>query len=524
MRIRLLGAVGLLTVALPFGTGTVCAQGWPGYAGQGPPPGYGSPAYAPYGAPPVGPVYPGYPGAWPVPPAYGPPAYGPPAAPVSVPAAPAATTPTPAVQAPPAPATPVTPAVPAPATPVLPAPAEVAPPDAATTPAEPVIKFVGQSRPGVLPPIFSNVPERPGMERWYFSASYLIANMRPEHMATPLVSTGSTNDVHPAGIGQPATIPLLDNVNFGTFSGVGLGFGLLLGDGGCWSLDWAGRFYFPEHQRFAAASDPAGNPIIARPVFDVVNGFERAFIDAFPGIAAGGVAVDLRSAFFTTEANLTRHFQATDRVRADALFGFRLMQLSENLRINDSLTSLQNNNLKFLGNFIGAGDVVSDFDAFRTGNTFYGLQFGGRLEWAGDYFFAGTTGKLGFGATEERVKIDGATALTNAAGTTVTPGGILALPSNIGNYRRAVFGFVPEIGCDVGVRLTPHLRLTAGYSLLYWSSVTRPGDVINRSVNPATVPSDNSFNTTAGAPAPIFHFSGSSYWVSTFNFGLDFQY
>ena len=58
----------------------------------------------------------------------------------------------------------------------------------------------------------------------------------------------------------------------------------------------------------------------------------------------------------------------------------------------------------------------------------------------------------------------------------VQNGGFLALPTNIGNRSRDQFTAVPEIGFNVGRQLNNHLRVYAGYTFLYWSSVVRPGD------------------------------------------------
>ena len=74
-------------------------------------------------------------------------------------------------------------------------------------------------------------------------------------------------------------------------------------------------------------------------------------------------------------------------------------------------------------------------------------------------------------------------------------GGILALPSNIGSYSRSVFGVIPEAGLTLGVQPINHVRLTAGYSFLYWNAVARPGDQIDPRVNRGAIPGDPTFGT-----------------------------
>jgi hypothetical protein len=393
---------------------------------------------------------------------------------------------------------------------------------------EPIVKTVGQSHPGLLPPMSHNRPELPNQERFWFSAGYLVSFMRNERLATPLATTGSLGDLHPAGLGQPGTAVLFggDPVNFGAFSGVRLGAGVYCGDEQHWSLGWSGFYYFPNTVNYATRSDAAGNPIIARPIFDVVNGFERAFVDSLPGLASGGINIHMRSQLWGTEVNAGYHCCLCEGVRLGTLFGFRYMRLAEDLRISDALTPLQPNNIQFAGTFINPGDVLTDQDRFSTVNHFYGMQVGSQLHWEGERFFADAFGKLAFGATHQRVDINGATALF-PGGTGVpqiTPGGLLALPSNSGTHTRTTFGFVPEVGLDLGVRLTPHVRLSTGYSFLYWNQVMRPGDVINRAVNPSMVPSSNTFATPSGQTAPLFVSSSSPFWINTFSFMLDITY
>jgi hypothetical protein len=539
MRIRRVCASSLVALSLACAADAY-GQGWPAQINPGyPPPGYGMPGYGMpgYGMPPV---FYGQPG---VPPYAAPP-------PGYVPGYPVYPNPSYYVTGQPAPVLPSVPqtgttttVVPAQPTtrPVAPSPAPSSAPGAQPAPesipapgtgfyddvaaGEPMVQFVGQTNPGILPPLRHAVPERPGQERWWVSIGYLASFFRNEHFSTPLVTTGSTLDTHPAGLGQPGTGILFggDNERFGMFSGIKLEAGIFLGCDQCWSLDWAGFYYFPNHIRFSANSDSTGNPIVARPVFDVVNGFERAFIDGFPAVAAGGTAIDIRSLFFGTEANITYHTRPCEHTCVDWLFGFRYLRLEETLQIDDQLRALKGENLQFLNTFINTTDVLTDFDSFRAVNKFYGLQFGGRLKYEWDHVFVDGFTKLGFGVNDEHVDINGGSALATPAGIRTAVGGILALPSNIGTHTRTTFGFVPEFGFDVGVRLTPHTTLSAGYSFLLWTQVARPGNQINRAVNPATVPSDNSFG--AGGPAaPIFQFSGENFWVHTFSLMLNFKY
>ncbi|MGG7379585.1 BBP7 family outer membrane beta-barrel protein, partial [Escherichia coli] len=63
--------------------------------------------------------------------------------------------------------------------------------------------------------------------------------------------------------------------------------------------------------------------------------------------------------------------------------------------------------------------------------------------------------------------------------TSAVVGGLLALPSNIGNFQRNRFGVVPQVGLKVGYNLTDNLRVYVGYDFLWWCNVVRPGDQID---------------------------------------------
>src|SRR5262249_23233344 len=175
--------------------------------------------------------------------------------------------------------------------------------------------------------------------------------------------------------------------------------------------------------------------------------------------------------------------------------GFRYMRLAESLRIQDRLTPLLPGTITFNGgtNPVIPPDQLADEDFFGTVNDFYGFQFGGSLHWEHKWLSLDAFGKVGVGATVERVRINGSTTLISGAGNQVAEGGILALPSNIGDRSRTVFGFVPEAGLNFNIEATNHIRLRFGYSFLFWDKVVRPGRQIDGAVNPGLVPSDLTF-------------------------------
>jgi hypothetical protein len=368
---------------------------------------------------------------------------------------------------------------------------------------------------------------------FWFSADYQASWIQPWRITTPLVTTGpqpsatSPPGFHTAGLGQEGTVILLGNsADFGMFNGIRLGAGVWLDEADHCSLEWLGFYNIANNVRFDAASDATGSPIIARPIFDTNLMANRAYLDSTPGFFAGGTSVDMHSQFLGTELNGRIECCLCDRVRIDGLLGFRFLRLTESLTVRDRVTALvDGSGLTFEAVPLPAGDTLTDVDSFRTSNHFYGAQLGTGIHYEGKWFYAGVWGKVALGVTDEEVDINGSTTLFDpVAGVQSAGGGILAQASNIGQHSRTVLAFVPEGGINVGVNVLPCLRLTAGYSFLFWTNVVRPGAQIDRSVNPTMVPSDNTFGTLTGPPRPAFHFSEESFWMHTLNVGLAFRY
>ena len=101
--------------------------------------------------------------------------------------------------------------------------------------------------------------------------------------------------------------------------------------------------------------------------------------------------------------------------------------------------------------------------------------------------------RMAIGSTHQSVLIDGSTTISGSSVSTAitsqdATGGLLAQRTNIGEYTRNRFAVVPELGVTLGYAMTPQWRATLGYTFLYWSSVVRPGDQIDRNVNPNLFP------------------------------------
>ena len=367
---------------------------------------------------------------------------------------------------------------------------------------------------------------RPTDDCFWIKADYAPMLYRPMRLASPLVTVGSPLDQHPGALGQPGTSVVFGNntVDFGLLSGARLEGGLFLEKSNTFSVDVAGFWTIPVTQTFSIGSDANGNPLIARPIFNVVLQREAALINSSPGNLAGSLTIDAKSEMQGMEFNARYHTYTMERFHSDFLVGFRYLRLAERLRIQEQINPINNMFLTYQGNFVAAPNSLADQDSFQTSNQFFGPQIGARVSWEYRWLSLEGFAKLGLGVTEQQTTIDGSTTMVSPAGNQTTAGGILALPSNIGNHNRAVLGVVPEFGLTIGVDVTQHVRLNLGYSMLLWNHVVRPGNQYDHNVNPTQVPGSPTFGPSTGPTAPTYRFNDELFWSNTFNVGIEFHY
>ncbi len=363
----------------------------------------------------------------------------------------------------------------------------------------------------------------------WFSAEYLLWWERSAPVNGPLVTTGSLLDVLkggvPGALGQPHTEVLFGNspINYGAFSGLRIGGGMDLTP--LWNLE-AGYFVL-EHRgsSFEFASDPNGNPLIGRPVFLSSVGVPGDFATSVPNLWAGNTTITAHTSLQGYEINLARSLQRGDGNRLDLLFGFRALNLNEDLIIADAMTPLFPGILTLKGMPVIPPSTLEDFDRFRTSNNFFGGQVGARWEGGVGQLRYGVTGKIALGTTEQLATIEGASALLTPGAAPVTaPGGVLAQVSNIGRHYRSVFSVVPEAGLTLGWQLTTHLQATLGYNIMYWSNVARPGNQIDHTINPGLPPTGQNFGIVTGPIRPTFAFQSSDFWAQGLTFGIEYRY
>lgn len=280
---------------------------------------------------------------------------------------------------------------------------------------------------------------------------------------------------------------------------------------------------------FTAQGNASGSPILARPFFNInprhpiTHVFnpparEDAQLISFPTITRGEIAIaadsQLQSASLALRTLLACESfcrpGVTSYSRVDLLTGYRYMELSDDLLIVEELNSLDPATL-------ASFDIT---DLFTTENRFQGIDLGAIWQGAWQRFTVELLLKSAVGNVNQRVDIHGGTVIAQRNGTEQSfPAGFLALPSNSGSYQRDHWTVVPELGAVIGFQVLPKVRATVGYSLIYWNSVVRAGDQIDRFLNPDQIPPP--IVPTAGPPFPAFHFVESNYWAQGLTVGLE---
>jgi hypothetical protein len=329
---------------------------------------------------------------------------------------------------------------------------------------------------------------------------------------SPPASTGT--------LGQPGTVILFgpdSDLNRSPIPGGRFTAGAWLDE--CQSFGLEGSYFFlvPRGNHFDAAGDGGPNsPVLARPFFNTNIGREDSELVAFPGVLAGRIRVDPSSRLQGFEANALCKLCCGCNWRIDALAGFRYLDLDEGLTISENLAVLPA--VPLLG---GSQFVVQD--SFSTHNQFYGGQLGLRAAASLGRFSTVANLKVALGDCQQLVDIHGFTQITTPAGAVTTqPGGLLALPSNSGRFFGDRFAVVPEANLAVGYQVTDHLSISIGYTFLYSSDVARPGDQIDRAINPGALPITGA--TSVPSSRPAFSLQGTDFWAQGLTFGLELRF
>jgi hypothetical protein len=348
---------------------------------------------------------------------------------------------------------------------------------------------------------------------------------RPGPVGAPLASTGPAAGAGILGTSGTTSI-LSDSFDYQDRSGGRLTTGFWFDQGCHVGVELIGFVLEDKTASRTAGSDLNGNPLLARPVVNAQTTLEASTLLAAPGALAGGIAMSSSNSLFGGEANFMGSLVRLPQFNADMILGFRYVGMDEDLNVNSATTVLPGGSAAFNGNLVTAG-TVKIFDRFETRNDFFGGQVGLRTGVECWRLFLNLEGKLAVGSVHEVVNASGATTFIAPNGliTNNLTGGLLVVSSNAGIHSKNDLTFIPEVGVKFGVHLTKHLSAHVGYQYMYWFDVVRPGDQIDRVINPALVPSNLAFGgLNPGPNRPVVPLDKTAFWAQGVNFGFELSF
>lgn len=305
-------------------------------------------------------------------------------------------------------------------------------------------------------------------ERLWFGTEFLYWATRGA-TAPPLITTGpvAAGFGLAANLGQPTTGVLFGGSR--TLTDMRPGFrldtGLWLDPGNRWAI--AGRFYFLGSQSEGFAGIGTGLNVLNAPQVASIGGASVPvpIYAGFPGLTRGTASSSLHTNFLGGDVALRRNLCGSVPARLDVFGGYRYLHLGDALNRDFGVAS-------------AAGvPLLLGEDSVRTRNNFHGADLGLMTTLRGGAFSLEVRSSVALGVTVTDVDTSRTRVLGLGAAGLALPAGVpavLGIPAQTGGRSSGSdFAVVPEVGVKLGWQPTTHMRLTAGYTLLYWSSVRR---------------------------------------------------
>ncbi|HTU91087.1 MAG TPA: BBP7 family outer membrane beta-barrel protein [Gemmataceae bacterium] len=366
------------------------------------------------------------------------------------------------------------------------------------------------------PAVPSFNPLRP---RLYTSAEYLLWWIQGQSVPV-LATTSSPSDF--GVLGAPTTQVLFggNQINGNSpFSGGRFTVGYWLGCDQSQAVEITGFFLGTRSAGFSTNSST--NPVIGRPFVEANNGQETAQLTSLPNVSAGTLTIAAPTSLWGLAGNLRCLLCCGCNYRITVLAGFRNINLDESLTVTENVQGLPTAPQPF------TNETITVTDRFATQNHFYGGNLGVDARWYWGRWSVDVRSQVALGDTAQLLDINGSQRFVSPTGMVQNfTGGLLALPSNIGQFSHNAFSVVPEVGANLGYQILPNLRGYVGYNFLYWSNVIRPGTSINPVLDVTQIPNFALHPEPAPVPglnpAPVFHEVGL--WAQGLTFGLEFVY
>lgn len=370
-------------------------------------------------------------------------------------------------------------------------------------------------------------------ERFYVNGQYLLLFPEKQPVGFPLLTSGAPAAGEQGRLGGSTTVALAGNrgtLSLGSASGFRINAGLWRPQDGRLGVEAGGLYMAPRSNTVFMQSTDQGLPLLARPFVSTATGAQSVLIASSPGVVVGEALSRATTTFWGVEGNgLFNIFRTCpDDCRMWSLNlvgGYRFVELNETLTLSTRATALPGRTLPYAGVTVGQDTTIEVRDTFDALNKFHGGQIGLQSHFSSGRWYVGTTGKVAFGATNQRVIVDGSSAAVNpitGANSSVI-GGLFANASNIGRYKSDQFAILTDVNATLGYNFTRWLTGTVGYNFIHLSAVARPGNLFNGQVDPALVPTSGTYGTGANG-SPVFTVRQDDFFVHGLNFGFLIRY
>ena len=333
----------------------------------------------------------------------------------------------------------------------------------------------------------------------------------------PMVTTSPLDtDRGDAGVlGQPGTQILFGDGSLSENARSGFRLGIVSWVDACRTIGFEFGYATLDDKGTSFSASGAGDPILARPFVNAIGFIQDAELVSYPDVVDGTVTVNTTTRFRTAELLLRKNIIADCGRRTDVVIGYRYGQLKDNLLATEAL---------IVGDQspgVIDGTTIDLFDVFDSENTFNGFEFGLVTEQDFGHWDVELLAKLALGNTKSRVRIDGSTTTQVPDDELVTDeGGLLAMPTNMGQYQQNNFGVMSELGARLNYEFACRWRASLGYTFLYWYHVARASDQIDTTLNLTQLPP----GPLTGPQRPEFQWQTAGFWAHGLSLGLEYRY
>jgi hypothetical protein len=384
------------------------------------------------------------------------------------------------------------------------------------TPPSPPTMAPAPVRPGYLPSFLDGEPPPVPQGRFWASAEYLFAWVKGDTPPAFVTTSPAGTPQALAGIPQSATTSSLfgGTMNNDLRSGFRFGTGYWFGAQQVYGVE-AGVMLVESQAHSFGASSP-GTPILARPFFNAATGAPASVLVAFPGVSSGALSVRDRSGnFIGTNIDLVQRLYDVGWLRFVPMLGYRFFRYDEGVHFRQSIAPT--------GGAFAPGTSIVSTDDFTTQNEFHGGDFGMRTMFFWQNWSLNVLTKVAVGQVHSDVNITGSQVTTTpGAAPAVLPGGVYALPSNIGSHGIETWTFIPELGLNFGWQVRPNLRLGLGYTLLFLDDIARASSQVNQTINPGLFPP--AVTPLTGPASPTALNKTQDVYIQALSFAMTFNY